>query len=57
MAYDILLNLGVLTILPMLKERLLDPQDRLQVDAAYTSAKFLNNYIRSCIVKNTKIDY
>jgi len=41
---------GVLTILPMLKESLTNKQDQLQLDAAITSARFLNNYIRCCIV-------
>ena len=41
----------MLTILPLLKERLTDRQDIYNLDAAITSAKLLNNYISNCLVR------
>ncbi len=41
---------GLLAMLPLLKERLSDPQDQYQVDAIITCAKFLNNYISNWLV-------
>ena len=42
--------IGVLAILPLLKERLVDKQDKYDIDTAITSSKFLNNYINNCLV-------
>ncbi len=37
-------------MLPLLKERLSDPQDQYQLDAIITCAKFLHNYMGNCLV-------
>ena len=42
--------LGLLAILPLLKERLTEPQDQYDLETAITSSKFLNNYINNCLV-------
>jgi len=40
---------GLLTMLPLLKEKLTDSQDLYYVDAIMTCAKVLNNYINNCL--------
>lgn len=40
---------GVLTILPLLKDKLIDTQDKLHLDAAITSARLLSNFLNNFI--------
>ena len=38
-------------LLPMLKERLADKQDRYYLDAAWTSARFIHNFVSNVLVR------
>ena len=44
-------RVGVLMLLPMLKERLGDKQDRYYLDAALTSARFIHNFVSNVLVQ------
>jgi hypothetical protein len=43
-------DVGVLTLLPMLKEKLADKQDQYYLDAALTSARFVHNFVSNVLV-------
>jgi K+-sensing histidine kinase KdpD len=45
-----LTTLGLLTMLPLLREKLEDAMDQYQVDAVITCARYLTNYVNNFLV-------